>query len=225
VGKLEKRLAAQAEEQSVLYGISDETLVRQYGYSPSLALLAPGAADSVTPMPLPLHSQSTPAVTAAPGSTDVPSESNEDLTYCVQQAQADLFGGREFVGTDPFSLGRDLAVTAWLDSEDDPQVESLWKEWRSCMHDAGYNPPGNPVDPQLFPVRTDGSRAPADEVAAALTDLGCKRSLNFVNGWAAVVDKLEKKALAAHRGDLDAQLEHLQATLNRAERVIAEAGR
>lgn len=223
VGTLEKRLAAQDEEQSVLYGISDETLVRQYGYSPSLALLAPGIAESVTPTPLPLHSPSTPEVTVEPGTTDLPSATNEDLTYCVQQAQAELYGGQEFVGTDPFSLGRDLAITAWLDSQEDPQVQSLWQDWRSCMEDAGYDPPGNPVDPQLFPVRTDGSKAPEDEVAAALTDLGCKKDLDFVTRWSTVVEQLEEQALAAHRDEIEAQRAHLDATLTRATEVVTAA--
>jgi hypothetical protein len=224
VGKLEKRLAAEREEQTVLYGVTSRDLVRQFGYSPSLALLAPAPAaspDAAAPSPLPLHSDAPAPVEAAPGSTQMDTDPSELVTGCVQQAQADLYDGEQYVGTDPFGLGRELAVRAWLDSKDDPAVQAAWGEWRACMEAAGYQPPGDPVDPRLFPVRTDGSAAASAEVTAALTDIGCKDEVDFVARWSAVVDRLEAAALAEHRTELQAQRSHLQATLARAREVTA----
>lgn len=225
VGKLEKRLAAEQEEQSVLYGITDRDLVRQFGYSPSLALLAPAPApppDAVQPSPLPVHTEVQEPVDIAPGSTEVESTPSEVVTACIQQAQADLYGGKKYVGTDPFGLGRDLAIRAWLDSREDREVQTVWGEWRACMQRAGYEPAGDPVDPRLFLVRTDGSAAPAAEVKAALTDIDCKNETEFVSRWAAVVRQLEDAALERKRAELEAQQSHLEATLAKARELIAE---
>lgn len=224
VGKLQKRLAAQEEQQSVLYGITSRELVSKYGYSPSMALLAPApAADEVQPSPLPVHSSVSEPVETAPGSTRQATEPSQQVSACIRQAQSTLFGGEEYVGTDPFSLGRELAIRAWLESRVDPLVQAVWQEWRTCMVQAGYEPPGDPVDPRLFPVRTNGAAAPPEEVSAALTDIDCKENVGLVTKWSSVVHRLENTALEKNRSALNEQRSHLEATLARARLVVTSA--
>jgi len=120
-------------------------------------------------------------MTAVPvNPSTAPAKGDDVLTSCVHQAQSSIYGGDQYAGIDPFQRGQNLAIQAWLDSKTDPRVVVVWADWRNCMKTKGYNPPGDPVDPKLFPTRTGDQQAPPDEVTAALADIGCKTSTSFV---------------------------------------------
>jgi hypothetical protein len=221
-----RALAIEREADSVLYGITDVAFVRRYGYSPSPTLVAgqaPSPAEESATQPLPNYSPppSSPPVASTPGTADKPKTS---VDGCVRYAQARLFGGQQHVGSDPFGLGQQLAVQAWLSSQDDPRVRAAWADWRTCMTKKGLRPKGNPVDPRMFPTRIGGQQAPPNEVAAGLADIDCKQKVDFVPRWSAVTTQFQRSALVQHRAELQKEAEHLADTLRRAEAILKAAG-
>jgi hypothetical protein len=209
--------AFEREANGVLYGITDSELARKYGYSPSpdrVPVTAP--LEAATPAPLPNAPIGGSTNEAVPPGTETDSP---QLTACVQAAQSALYGGKQFVGVDPFTLGKTLEIQSWQQSRADPRVKAAWADWRACMAKAGHTPKGGPVDPKLYAVRTDGSQASPSEVSTALTDIECRKTIDYVARWAAVVTELETRALATHQATLNEQRQHLQETLTRAKQI------
>lgn len=127
---------------------------------------------------------------------------------CADEAERRL-AAHDPAGAD-LQLGQRLDAQTFAESQRDPRVTAVVRQWSGCMRTAGFSYPG-PLDPSADPrFRHALSRT---EVAVAHADLACKQRTNLVGVWFAVESGRQQSLIDANRPALDLTRRATQAEL------------
>ncbi|MEV5944197.1 hypothetical protein [Streptomyces sp. NPDC051994] len=189
----------QAPAPYVLYGLIDIDSAKIYGYREPHPIKSRN--DSASP-----DAKVTPAVEQAyfgdPKRDD----------GCAGQARRKL-GGQN--ARTLFTYVQELRSQSLAATNRDGRVTAVVSKWSACMRESGYDYP-NPLAPghdrsllgRGLPVPPGATLPPPSpaEIAAAVTDIKCKRRTNYLQTAALVSAAYEQEIIAKHASELrDAQ--------------------
>ena len=145
-----------------------------------------------------------------------------------------LASARHRLGMDQTTeLVTGLERQAWTTSRERPEVTAAAGRWRICIEQAGYSY-DNPVEapyaywsrqrmranPHPTEIQRRTGIAPTSaEIAAAVADVGCKRTSGFLRAWIGADLTAQQDLVERNRDRLD----QLRQTLDRALAVAAKS--
>jgi hypothetical protein len=208
-----------------LYGITDPVQAKLYGYL-------------IDPTPPPPLSGAKLAGTDAyqlvfrglrPGEAPVPGKEVSPGKVgglvvpaggCLGAARQELTGNADGHPTDD-SLAAGLKAKAWSDGWYDPRTVAAKAEWAACLAKSGYTRTDPLMDKSKYTRELSTPPSPA-EIAAALADIACKKSTNFVAKANKVNIEYSLKAVEENQLSLQASKAFWSAALVRANTLIAK---
>jgi hypothetical protein len=193
------------------YGISDEVAARTYGYHP-----APAPEDD---QPDGGESALTGEERAiAFGSVAVANGEKVPDGGCVAEADKSLLGGKEVPQTD---LVETLKASAFARARADSRVTKAYDAWSTCMSGRGfeYSDPWAAVNDPKWQTSDSVS---SEEIATATADVGCKRTANLFNVFAAVEAAYQTRDIERHAPALSEYKANVDTRLRNAQAIAAQ---
>ncbi|MCX6397363.1 MAG: hypothetical protein NTV23_12815 [Propionibacteriales bacterium] len=225
-------VAEQREADLNTYGLNDLDRARAYGYQDAFVRQSGRPDAGAGADGGPARAQS-PAFTLAMVGYAVAHSLNSGvarprggdfLPYgCIGEARETLWG-------DPMPAEDDVArainVGSFIKAEADRRVIDLFARWSSCMKGRGYTF-GHPFGPAKTPWPGRGSAGPPSpaEVSTALADVGCKRQVDLVPRWSAIVAEYQTRAIEKQALELQEARAKIDVALKNANRVLAAGDR
>lgn len=214
-------IAEQREADLDQYGVNDVDRARAFGYREALAAPSPqgqkpaegSEAYQIALVGFQVASQLKPGL-------QQPKAGNFLPAGCIGEARNRIWGQPTVPSND---VARGIYLGSGAKAEADSRVVELIAQWSSCMKSRGYEY-AHPFDP----LKTDWGAAgedpelPADEINAAVADVECKRSVDLVPKWSAVVAEYETKGIEEHALELTEARAKIDEALKNANEVFAE---
>jgi len=213
--------------QSRLYGITDESDAKHFGYlfqnnTPARPKEAPNSGtDAYQLVLVGLRPGEHPALAGRAVSPGKVGGLTVPPAGCLGAARKQLTGNETGQPTGE-SLASDLAHAAYNYAWDDPRSAVAKSDWSACMAKAGYVE----KDPltALGEINRDlSSKAPAAEIAEAVTDVKCKKSTDFVARVNKVNVEYSTAAVEKNQLALTSEKEFWASAVNKAN-VLISAG-
>lgn len=219
----EYAIAEQREADLNQYGLNDIERARVYGYND--AFLAQSKVNPEPPV------DKTPTYLVAMVGYTVAST----LDRSIQRPQGSTFlpdgcigAARSKIWGQPVppanQIARDIYFGSHRKAEADPRVVGLFAEWSSCMQGRGYSFV-HPFDPMetTWGAPPEGATVSDAEINAAVADVECKRSVDLVPKWSAIVAEYQTKGIEEHALELTEARAKIDAALKNANEVLATA--
>ncbi len=191
----------------------------QYGYGLTTLDDASATGDQATEPPT--AQASTLEYQEALLGSDYPAGKAQMPGGCFGEAMATVFG--DDVASMDTTVAADIAGLTSSAEQDDRVVAAL-DEWSTCMDDRGYDYAtpdaamrsiaSRAYDSTGTLVQDDAlSTLRTEEIDTAVADLGCRDSSGLTQAKAEVLARLETDYYAAHRDEVDAYLDQLEAVI------------
>lgn len=115
----------------------------------------------------------------------------------------------------------DFSTEAFNVSLKDPQVMEVFGSWSACMQAQGFRY-SDPLEAVGDPAWAESQRPSAQEIAAAETDVRCKRETGLVPTWSDAEERIQLDTIRSHREEFTGFLRAKNAELDAARRTLGE---
>jgi len=190
------------EFDSRVWGVSDPTVVRQYGYHLPAWVQGSARPQSIGSLPAAARLALTGEVTQGGGAASASASGGAagiPKGGCAQQAAQQITArlGRS-VGTTPPLIAQ-INDESFARARSDPRTLAVFSKWSACMTAHGYSY-SNPFQPA---AAVNQSAPPSQaEIQTAMTDVACKRKTNLLGITYAVQSDYQNELIDKYAPEL-----------------------